>query len=112
MYLIKTNQKDPKCILYNKAFEQLTKEIGLYAKVTEPAPDDPDGYFEVIKNQKSIGVAFVIDKLKPLVFSIEFEKEYGKTTATSKVDKELLTIISTAIKKTFSQFEVIKLPEN
>jgi len=104
MYLIETKIKDPKAVLYNQAYDYLKNEVDHFLDVTEPKEYDPDGYFEARKGDKFIGVAFVLDTLKPLVFRIEFEKTYGVSTL--DIDEELLSIISAAIKKVFSDYRI------
>ena len=107
MYRIETNKKDSKAELYNYAYNLLKDEVILSAEVTEPKKNDPDGYFEVSKEDKVIGVAFVLDEMNPLVFRIQFEKEYG--ISSHGVDEDLLNIVSSAITKVFSEYKVTYL---
>jgi len=111
-FTVKTEIADPEVALYNELFRDLKEAFSKTYITTESHEYDPDGYIQIEYEQFSVGVAFVIEDLEPLIFNVVFEKPYSKKVQFARLPKNEQIKIQSILQTVFNEQSLQKNGSN
>ncbi len=106
-FVIKTDLEDRFSAFYNALFIELHNALGVRYSVSEPFPNDADGYLEINREDFKAGIALRVKNLHPLSFLIHFQYPHEQDLQSSAIPPQELEAITKIIEECFSDHQII-----
>ena len=106
-FVIKTDLEDRFSVFYNALFLELHNALGARYSVSEPFPDDSDGYLEISRDDFKTGIALRVKNLHPLSFLIHFQYPHEQDLHSSEIPSQDFDSIAKIIEECFSDHQII-----